>query len=42
MVYKQHVGRRWFGMMTPTSIGDMNHWIPQRCTLVLVEKRMDG
>jgi hypothetical protein len=40
MVYKHHMGRRWFGVMTLTSIDDMHHWIPQRCTLVGVSAWM--
>jgi hypothetical protein len=41
-MYRRHMGRRWFVAMALTSTGDMNQWIPQWCTQVVVEKRMDG
>jgi hypothetical protein len=41
MMYKRHMGRKWFVAMTLTSTGDMNWWIPRWCTQVVVEKRMD-
>ncbi|XP_020400034.1 uncharacterized protein [Zea mays] len=29
------MGRRWFGIMAPTSTGDMNQWIPRWSTQVV-------
>jgi hypothetical protein len=42
MMYKWHMGRRWFVATALTSTGDMNQWIPRWCTQVVVEKCMDG
>jgi hypothetical protein len=35
MMYKRHIGRRWFGAMALTSTGDMNQWIPRWYTQVV-------
>jgi hypothetical protein len=42
MMYRQHMGRRWFVAMALTSTGDMNRWIPRWCMQVVMEKRIDG
>lgn len=36
------MGRRWFDVMAPNLIGDMHHWIPQPCMLVVMTKRVDS
>jgi hypothetical protein len=42
MMYRRHMGRRWFVAMALTTTGAMNRWIPRWCTQVVVAKRMDG